>query len=195
VPDPERNHILADSDIGALLWRLSIPAMVGMGVMATYNLVDAIFIGRGIGTLGIAGLAICFPVQLIVMAVGQLLGMGGASIISRSTACPGASCWAISTVPSRRSGRAPRYSWHRPRPLSRSGRIISRASPGPPRTPKKPPIGMAGRSHRHCRRTIRRVLRAGTVRSMYGPPSTGRRLPHSWSKPRALSGHGSTTCC
>ena len=84
MPDPVRNHILADTDIGALLWRLSIPAMVGMGVMATYNLVDAIFIGRGVGTLGIAGLAICFPVQLIVMAVGQLIGMGGASIISRA---------------------------------------------------------------------------------------------------------------
>ena len=82
--DPERNHILADTDIGALLWRLSIPATVGMAVMATYNLVDAIFIGRGVGTLGLAGLAICFPVQLIVMAVGQLIGMGGASIISRA---------------------------------------------------------------------------------------------------------------
>jgi putative MATE family efflux protein len=84
VPDPERNHILADTDIGALLWRLSIPAIVGMGVMATYNLVDAIFIGRGVGTLGIAGLAICFPVQLIILAIGQLIGMGSASIISRA---------------------------------------------------------------------------------------------------------------
>jgi len=84
VPDPARNHILADTDIGALLWRLSIPAIVGMGVMATYNLVDAIFIGRGVGTLGLAGLAICFPVQLIILAIGQLLGMGGASIISRA---------------------------------------------------------------------------------------------------------------
>ena len=79
-----RNHILADTDIGALLWRISIPATVGMAVMATYNLVDAIFIGRGVGTLGIAGLAICFPVQLAVLAVGHLIGMGGASMISRA---------------------------------------------------------------------------------------------------------------
>lgn len=82
--DPSRNHILADENIGGLLWRLSIPATVGMTVMATYNLVDAIFIGRGVGTLGIAGLAICFPVQLAVMSVGHLIGMGGASIISRA---------------------------------------------------------------------------------------------------------------
>lgn len=84
MPDGPRNHILADSDIGSLLWRLSIPATVGMAVMATYNLVDAIFIGRGVGTLGIAGLAICFPVQMITLAIGQLIGMGGASIISRA---------------------------------------------------------------------------------------------------------------
>ncbi len=79
-----RNHILAGSDIGALLWKLSIPATVGMAVMASYNLVDAIFIGRGVGTLGLAGLAICFPVQLIILAVGQMIGMGGASIVSRA---------------------------------------------------------------------------------------------------------------
>jgi putative MATE family efflux protein len=82
--DSSREHILADTDIGALLWRISIPATVGMAVMATYNLVDAIFIGRGVGTLGIAGLAICFPIQLIVMSIGQMIGMGGASIISRA---------------------------------------------------------------------------------------------------------------
>jgi putative MATE family efflux protein len=82
--DPSRNHILADPDVGGLLWRLSIPATVGMAVMATYNVVDTIFIGRGVGTLGIAGLAVCFPVQLIVMALGHLVGMGSASIISRA---------------------------------------------------------------------------------------------------------------
>lgn len=82
--DTSRNHILADENIGGLLWRLSIPATVGMAVMATYNLVDAIFIGRGVGTLGLAGLAICFPVQLAVMSFGHLIGMGGASIISRA---------------------------------------------------------------------------------------------------------------
>jgi len=82
--DTRRNHILADENIGALLWKLSIPATVGMAVMATYNLVDAIFIGRGVGPLGIAGLAVVFPLQLIVMSFGHMVGMGGASIISRA---------------------------------------------------------------------------------------------------------------
>jgi putative MATE family efflux protein len=84
MPQNDRNHILADEDIGGLLWRLSVPAMIGMAVMASYNLVDAIFVGRGVGTLGIGALAICFPVQLINLAIGQLIGMGAASIISRA---------------------------------------------------------------------------------------------------------------
>ncbi|MFH1501816.1 MAG: MATE family efflux transporter [Candidatus Eisenbacteria bacterium] len=82
--DAPRNHVLADTNIGALLWRLSIPATVGMMVMATYNLVDAIFIGRGVGSLGIGGLAVVFPLQLLTLAIGQFIGMGGASIISRA---------------------------------------------------------------------------------------------------------------
>ncbi len=81
---PQNDHILADENIGRLLWKLSIPATVGMLVMATYGLVDAIFVGRGVGPLGIGGIAIVFPIQLATMAIGHMIGMGGASIISRS---------------------------------------------------------------------------------------------------------------
>jgi len=55
-----------------------------MLVMATYGLVDAIYVGRGVGPLGIGSIAIVFPIQLAVMAIGHMIGMGGASIISRS---------------------------------------------------------------------------------------------------------------
>ncbi len=81
---PQDKHILADENIGRLLWKLSIPATVGMLVMATYGLVDAIFVGRAVGPLGIGGIAIVFPIQMTVMAIGHMIGMGGASIISRS---------------------------------------------------------------------------------------------------------------
>ena len=78
------NHILADERVGRLLVKLSTPAMVGMFVMALYNLVDTIFVGRGIGSLAIAGITIVFPIQMLVMAIAMMLGIGGASIISRS---------------------------------------------------------------------------------------------------------------
>lgn len=79
-----KNHVLADDNIKKLLIKLSVPAMTGMLVMALYNIVDTIFVGRGVGTLGIAGLSIVFPVQMIVLAIGQMFGIGSASVISRS---------------------------------------------------------------------------------------------------------------
>jgi putative MATE family efflux protein len=76
--------ILGDSNIKRLLFKLSLPATVGMIVMSLYNVVDAIFIGHGVGTAGIAGVALVFPIQMIVGAIGQMVGIGGASILSRS---------------------------------------------------------------------------------------------------------------
>ena len=80
----EKEHRLSDTNISRLLLKLTIPATVGMLVMALYNIVDTMFIGHGVGPNGIAGLSIVFPIQLIVMGFGQLFGMGGASIISRA---------------------------------------------------------------------------------------------------------------
>jgi putative MATE family efflux protein len=78
----ENNHILADERVGRLLVSLSTPAMIGMFVTALYNVVDTIFVGRGVGTLAIAGIAIVFPIQMMVMAIAQMLGIGGAAMIS-----------------------------------------------------------------------------------------------------------------
>lgn len=78
------SQMLAKESIGKLLLKLSAPAIVGMMVQSLYNLVDTIFVGRGVGEMAIAGLTIVFPIQLLVMAVAQAIGIGGASIISRS---------------------------------------------------------------------------------------------------------------
>ena len=48
--------------------KFSIPAIVGMLVNALYNFVDMVFIGQGVGPLGIAGVRIGFPLMVIGMA-------------------------------------------------------------------------------------------------------------------------------
>ncbi|MDD5604808.1 MAG: MATE family efflux transporter [Dehalococcoidales bacterium] len=73
-----------DTDkIGSLLLKLTAPAFMGMAVTTLYNVVDTIFIGHYVGQLAIAGLSIVFPIQMFSMGVGQMMGMGGASLISR----------------------------------------------------------------------------------------------------------------
>jgi putative MATE family efflux protein len=78
------NRSVLDSDkIGSLLFKLSLPAFLGMLVMSLYNVIDTIFVSYYVGPLGIAGLSIVFPLQMFSMGIGQMTGMGGASQISR----------------------------------------------------------------------------------------------------------------
>jgi putative MATE family efflux protein len=81
--DNQNQNVLDDDRIGRLLLNLSLPAFAGMFVMTLYNVVDTIFIGRYVGPLGIAGLSIVFPIQMLTMGIGQMTGMGGASLVSR----------------------------------------------------------------------------------------------------------------
>jgi putative MATE family efflux protein len=79
----QNQSVLDDDRIGRLLFKLSLPAFLGMFVMTLYNVVDTIFIGHYVGPLGIAGLSIVFPLQMLTIGIGELTGMGGASVVSR----------------------------------------------------------------------------------------------------------------
>lgn len=75
-------HILGTERIGKLLLQYSIPAIVGMTITSLYNIIDSIFIGHGVGAMGIAGLAITFPLMNLVVAFCTLVSAGGAAISS-----------------------------------------------------------------------------------------------------------------
>ena len=68
--------------IGKLLWQFGVPATVGILVNALYNIVDSIFIGRGVGELGIAAATAAFPAMLLMMAFGMLIGGGGNALMA-----------------------------------------------------------------------------------------------------------------
>ena len=75
-------NLLASGSVGRLLWQYSLPSVVGLLVMSLYNVVDRIFIGRGVGTEAISGLAITFPVMNLTTALGVLVGAGATARIS-----------------------------------------------------------------------------------------------------------------
>jgi len=79
----QKHNVLDTDQIGRLLVKLAMPAFFGMFVMTLYNVVDTIFIGRFVGPMAIAGLSISFPLQMLAMGLGQMVGLGGASLISR----------------------------------------------------------------------------------------------------------------
>lgn len=77
-----RSKQLGEGNIKELLVEFSIPAIVGMLVNALYNIVDRIFIGKGVGSIGIAGIFVGYPISLILMAFAMLIGLGGNALVS-----------------------------------------------------------------------------------------------------------------
>lgn len=73
---------LGSMPIGKLLVQYSVPAIIASLATSLYNIIDSIFIGRGVGAMAIAGLAITFPLMNLVAAFVMLVAVGGATISS-----------------------------------------------------------------------------------------------------------------
>lgn len=73
---------IGQKSIGRLLAQYSIPAIIASVATSLYNIVDSIFIGRGVGPMAIAGLAITFPLMNLVAAFCMFIAAGGAAISS-----------------------------------------------------------------------------------------------------------------
>ena len=73
---------LGTKSITQLLVQYSVPAIIASVATSLYNIVDSIFIGRGVGPMAIAGLAITFPLMNLVIAFCTLIAVGGATITS-----------------------------------------------------------------------------------------------------------------
>jgi putative MATE family efflux protein len=75
---------LGEEKITKLLMSFSVPATVGMLVNALYNIIDRMYIGNSedLGSLGLAGITISFPITLVMMAIALLFGIGGATMFS-----------------------------------------------------------------------------------------------------------------
>lgn len=78
----DRSMEMRDGNISSLLWSFSWPAIIGMLVNSLYNVIDRIFVGRGIGSVAIAATTVAFPIMIIFMAVSMLIGIGTTALIS-----------------------------------------------------------------------------------------------------------------
>ena len=76
---PVIENPLGTKPLGRLLFSLAVPTAIANIVNALYNIVDQIFIGQGVGTLGNAATSVAFPLTTICLAIGLMLGLGAAS--------------------------------------------------------------------------------------------------------------------
>ena len=78
----EKTKDLAELSVPKLMLNFFIPAFIGVFVNALYNIVDRIFIGQGVGSMALSGISAIFPVMLIVMGFGMLIGIGAGVLVS-----------------------------------------------------------------------------------------------------------------
>lgn len=75
----ERSKQLATHPVGRLLLQFATPSIIAMAASSIYNLCDSIFIGQGVNSMAISGLALTFPLMNISAAFGAMAGVGGAA--------------------------------------------------------------------------------------------------------------------
>ena len=80
----ENRSMMGTTKIPSLLLKFALPATIGMLLNAIYNIVDRVFIGNSpdLGSNGLAGVTICFPIMMIMMAIALMCGVGGATLFS-----------------------------------------------------------------------------------------------------------------
>jgi putative MATE family efflux protein len=79
---PDAADRLGIEPVGRLLLRFSLPAITGMLVNALYNVVDRIFVGRGVSEAALGGLSLVLPLMSASLAFAMLFGIGSANMIS-----------------------------------------------------------------------------------------------------------------
>lgn len=79
VDTVEQRNPLGYSPVLSLIKKYSVPSIISMLVMASYNIIDQIFIGNVVGMVGNAATNIAFPLVTLTTAFSQMVGIGTAA--------------------------------------------------------------------------------------------------------------------
>ncbi|MDO4269431.1 MAG: MATE family efflux transporter [Eubacteriales bacterium] len=75
--------LFKDAPIPKAVAQMAVPTVLSMLVVVVYNMVDTFFVGQTGDTNQVAAVSVATPVFLILMAFGNMFGIGGSSLISR----------------------------------------------------------------------------------------------------------------
>ncbi len=79
-----KKETLLNGNIVKLMFKLSLPAIVGMFVIGLYSFVDAIFVGQWVNEVAVGAISVAYPLTLLNNGIAVLVGIGSASVLSRA---------------------------------------------------------------------------------------------------------------
>ncbi len=77
------NEIFETMPVRKAYFKMALPVVFSMVVSLIYNMVDTYFIARTGNTNLVAGVSLGAPIFTLMIALGDILGLGGSSVISR----------------------------------------------------------------------------------------------------------------
>ena len=80
--ETDRTARFGEEGIMKLLIQYSLPSIVAMLVQSTYNTINMSFVGRSVGPLGIAAIAVCMPIMMIQYSVISLISSGCSAAVA-----------------------------------------------------------------------------------------------------------------
>ena len=69
--------------ISKAYFKLALPVVLSMVISLVYNMVDTFFVAQTQNTNLVAGVSLCAPIFTLMIALGDIFGIGGSSVISR----------------------------------------------------------------------------------------------------------------
>lgn len=76
------NNDLQSLSMRPLFWRYALPAIISCSATSLYNLINRIFIGRGVGAYALSGLSLTLPLMNLAIAFSTLVGIGASTLVS-----------------------------------------------------------------------------------------------------------------
>lgn len=84
IKGKNRTNMMAEGPLKKTLLTLAIPTIIATIINAIYNFADTLFVGMLNDTAAMGAVSVAFPLFMIITALGQMIGVGSASYISRS---------------------------------------------------------------------------------------------------------------
>lgn len=82
-PKDQREEILQDN-IWRLMFKLALPAILGMFLVGFNNFMDAVYVGWLVGEDAVGGIGLAFPLAMITAGLTSMIGIGSSSLLSRA---------------------------------------------------------------------------------------------------------------
>ena len=82
TPKSELTQEILTDNVWKLLWRLSMPAIIGMSINGINAFVDGLYVGQFLGQEALAAVSLAFPLMMVTNGISAMIGVGSSSLLS-----------------------------------------------------------------------------------------------------------------